>query len=204
MMKRRSSDPEIGLTRWEKKNLLFTFPGRKNDLVSFLRRPENWKIVSGSWTSAMQPQVRLNGEGTDGQIESMAVIGRRDWSNIELRVRFKFLSDTMRPPDGGAIVFFLARNRNNHMAFHFCMGKDSIQLFKKVHGIWAMVGETRFEFQLNRQYAAEIRSGSGIHRCLMEDGTCLQANDPDISRGCIGIGGKFCIVEFDWLSVSAA
>jgi hypothetical protein len=134
----------------------------------------------------------------------MAIIGPRDSNKIQLRVGFKFLTNTIIPPDGGAIVFFLAGNANSHLAFHYCIGKNNIQLFKKAHDVWTMLGAQSFEFQLNRDYMAEIRSHSGVHECLMQDGTHLRVDDHEISRGCIGIGGKLCDIEFNWLSFSAA
>jgi hypothetical protein len=206
LIKSNSGNPAQGSanTGWEQKNLLTTFPPQRGEILKLLRHAHNWKILSGCWTSESESRVQLNGNEATGYDESMAVIGRRDWSKIELRVRFRFLTNTIRPPDGGAILFFLANNTNNHLAFHYCIGKNSIQLFKKARGVWTILGEQRFEFQLNREYAAMVQTHFGVHECLMEDGTRLKVDDQEISRGCIGIGGKFCNVEFSWLSLSAA
>jgi hypothetical protein len=198
-----STQMESRACHGKSENLLSQFLQQKSKVLRFRRRWENWEIISGSWKSRPESRVILNGNARDANAEPMAMIGSRCWSDIELQVTFQFLTGTMNPPDGGAIVFFLAKNRNNHLAFHFCVGKHSLQLFKKVRGIWAMIGEKRFEFLQNRKYVAQIHSSSGIHHCRMEDGTCLQVLDSDISSGRVGIGGKFCVIEFDWLSVTA-
>ncbi len=181
-------------------NLLSTFPARRGGMPSCLRRADDWDVISGRWVRESDCSVVLNGNGEE--VESMAVTGSRKWSSIELRARFRFLSGTVRPPDGGAILFFLARNAANHLAFHYCVGKNRVQLFKKARGVWTMLGEQNFVFELNRDYLAEIRSRPGAHECLMEDGTHLRFDDHEVSRGRVGIGGKFCAVRFSFFQVN--
>jgi hypothetical protein len=190
------------LEKAEQRNFLLTFPEQKNNAFAFLRPWDRWKIISGDWTKQLTA-VRLDGNDPANQGESLAILGRRDWTHIEFQAGFRFLTGTIKPPDGGAILFFLARNTNNHLAFHFCIGKNRIQLFKKARGTWAMLGEETFEFELNKHYTAKIRTESGVHHCLMDDGTCLQIEDSEIFRGRIGIGGKLCSIEFDWLSLAS-
>jgi hypothetical protein len=194
---------ESAIAEGEAANILSTFPPRKIPILARLWRGRNWNVISGSWSRESLTGVRLNAARDAEHLESMAIFGPRDWKTIELRARFRFLTDTIRPPDGGAILFFLARNQNNHLAFHYCVGKNKVQLFKKAHGVWTLLSDRSFEFQLNREYVTEVRSHFGIHECVMDDGTRLRTCDLEIPCGCIGIGGKYCDVEFSWLSFSA-
>jgi hypothetical protein len=144
--------------------------------MSRFRAPaEGWKIFSGNWVKNSGIGVRLEAEKKASLGESMAIIGP-GWTDVEFRVSFKFLSDTIRPPDGGAIIFFLVRNSTNHLAFHCCVAKKRIQLFKRTRGIWTMLGENSFDFRLGREYDVQIKTCSGVHECRV-DGSTIQMRD---------------------------
>ncbi len=182
-------------------NLLSSFPARAGRFSRFLARDEDWKIIAGRWARKPDSCVVMKTEDKPGAGESMAVIGP-SLSDIDLRVRFTLQTDTIRPPDGGAIIFFLVRNAQVHLSFHFCVAKNRIQLFKRTRRVWTMLGEGKFAFGLNREYDVQVRSRLGLHECRMEDGTTVQAKDGQLERGCTGIGGKLCDVEFShfWAS----
>ncbi len=186
------------------KNLLSSFQPRKGRLSRFPASADTWKICSDDWVGESKSRARIEAGRRAKLDESMAIIGRRDWSDLNLSVVFKFLTGTIKPPEGGAIVYFLFKNARNHMALHFCQGKNKIQLFKRTGGIWSMLKEQIFIFELNRNYEVGIRSSSGIHQCFIGCTPAIWARDHEIANGRIGIGGKLCDVEFSWVSLSAS
>ena len=176
-------------------NLLSLFPAQAGWFSRLLAGDKDWKLISGSWVRTPGSRVVLKADLAPGAQESMAVIGA-SLRGIDLSVRFNLNTDTVRPPDGGAIVFFLVQNPRSHLSFHFCVAKRRIQLFKRTRESWTMLGEERFAFEVKREYDVRVRSRLGLHECMMEDGTSVQAKGDQFERGSIGIGGKLCEVEF--------
>jgi hypothetical protein len=183
------------------KNLLLSFPRRTGRIPRLWRSARAWDIVSGDWTRQPEGPVRLRGDRDPRPGESMALIGRQCGHELAIRVRFRFLSDTCKPPEGGAIVFFLVQNEENHLAFHYCLGKNQIQLYKRIHGVWTMLGAQSFQFELSREYEVGIQTGGGVHECRMRDVSILRVCDRELLLGSVGIGGKFCDIEFIQLQV---
>ena len=184
-------------------NLLSSFQVHKSKAPwCVIGKVHTWQILSGHWSAESEASARINGDGEENFGESLAIIGSGNWGDLELRVKFRFKSDTIRPPEGGAIVFFLFKNVRNHLAYHFCIYKKKVKLFKKLRGIWSLLGEQCYAFELYRDYDVVIRSRSGWHECSIDGGDPMGIHDNALRHGCIGIGGKFCDVVFSQVRVS--
>lgn len=134
--------------------------------------------------------------------ENASIIGSPEWTAYSLQVSFRIRSDSIRPPEGGVIVFFLFKNIRNHYAFHFCLAKQKIELLKRVRGTWTTIAERDYPLETQKEYRSQIRTGSGIHQCDVGGEMQIQASDTDIAEGCVGIGAKYCDVEFSHLTLS--
>ena len=47
----------------------------------------------------------------------------------------------------------------------------------------------------------KVRTSSGTHKLEINGSNQFTARDEDISKGCVGIGIKYCDVEFNHVSV---
>jgi hypothetical protein len=111
-------------------------------------------------------------------------------------VSFRFLSNTSKPPEGGAILFFRFRNPRNHCSFHFCLFKKKIQMIRRLRRSWRILEERDCDLDVGKQYSATIRSEAGVHTCQLDELSRLRVVDRAIPRGSVGIGGKYCDIEF--------
>jgi hypothetical protein len=185
--------------RWHGENLLAGFRQAESRPRLISRGFRRWRILSGSWEKTGESRIVHRGTEKVKHGESIAVWGPSIWKEMSFTVTFKFLSNTGKPPEGGAILFFLFRNPRNHCSFHFCLFKKKIQMIRRVRGSWGILDECDCDLDVGREYSATVRSRSGIHACRLDGLDCLQIVDREIPRGALGIGGKYCDVEFSEL-----
>ena len=133
--------------------------------------------------------------------ENLSIIGSKNWANFNFRIRFKILTESIRPPEGGVILYFLFNSINNFFSFHFCIYKQKIELIKRFRGSWRTLAEQRHHLETQKDYSVMINTISNVHQCLINGTNVIQTRDTDISKGCIGIGVKYCDVEFNDASV---
>jgi len=168
----------------------------------FLLRQNCWKVFSGKWELQSPNRVIYHRDTKLKQGESVAIIGSRKWNDFTLQARFKLLTDSIKPPEGGVILYFLFKNIRNYYSFHFCLFKEKVELIKRLRGVWSIIAEQDYAFETQKDYWITIRTSSGVHQCHLDGRKLLEITDKDISKGCVGIGGKYCDVEFSRLSVS--
>ena len=169
---------------------------------SFLRNQHSWQILSGTWqikssngiVYLKQPNVKTG--------ENISVTGSKNWANFNLQIRFKILTESIRPPEGGVVLYFLFSSMNSFYSLHCCIYKQKIELIKRFRGIWSTLAENNHELETNKYYCVTINTNSNVHKCTINGTNVIQTYDADISKGYIGIGIKYCDVEFDHTAIS--
>jgi len=183
-------------------DLLSSFGAAPKWRSMFHRDPYQWRILSGKWEITPFNRVLCSAEAGTRSGESIAVTGSPRWSDFTLEVTFKLLSQSIKPPEGGVILFFLFKNFKNYYSCHFCIYKKKIEFIKRVRGVWTVTAEEDFDAEMQRDYRIAIRTNSGTHQCFIDGTKWMQVRDQDIPQGCVGIGAKYCDVEFSHVSVS--
>lgn len=168
----------------------------------FLRGQYSWKVLSGQWELEAPNRVKHLTENKITRGESIALIGSPRWNHFTFQVTFKILTNSLKPPEGGVILYFLFKNINNYYSFHFCHFKRKIELIKRIRGIWTIIADQVYDLKTHKDYCITISTNSGIHQCQIDGRNQIEINDKDIAKGCVGIGAKYCNVEFSHVSVS--
>lgn len=166
-----------------------------------MRRENRWEVFSGTWELKSPDKLVYLREPEVKTGENMAVIGSPEWSNLNLRVRFSILTDSIRPPEGGVIIYVLFRNINNYYSYHFCLSKKKVELIKRVRGVWSTVAEQDYNFELKKNCRVSIEADSGIHKFQINGTNRMEVHDRDILKGFAGIGIKYCDAEFNEVSI---
>ena len=92
-------------------------------LPHFLRQQNCWKIFSGKWKFELPNRVTYFREPKVKTGENISIIGSPNWTDFILKVRFKILTDSIRPPEGGTILYFHFKNFKNYYSCHVCLFK---------------------------------------------------------------------------------
>ncbi|MFX0133858.1 MAG: hypothetical protein ACFFDN_09445 [Candidatus Hodarchaeota archaeon] len=162
----------------------------------------SWKIISGKWEIGSCNKMFCLGETKLKSGENICLIGSSDWKNYIFQVKFKILKDSIKPPEGGVIFYSNFKNIRNYYSFHFCHYKNKIELIKRIKSVWSTIAAQEYVFETQKEYFIAISSISGSHQCRIDGINCLKVKDVDVSSGYIGIGSKYCDVEFSHASVS--
>jgi hypothetical protein len=183
-------------------DLLSHFKVKPKWIPGFMYDAYSWKISSGKWEfKPLNKIICLSKPGAKFG-ENLSIFGFRDWRGYALEVRFKYLSESIRPPEGGAILYFLFRNTKNYYSIHYCLFKQKIEFIKRYQGVWNTLGARSYNFKTQEEYTTTIHTHSGFHHCQIEGSDLMKIHDEDISKGCIGIGAKYCDIEFSHISLS--
>jgi len=183
-------------------NLLWNPTIEHKWIPQFLSSQYAWKILSGKWQIKFpsgivylkQPNVKTG--------ENISIIGSRKWTDFNFQIRFKILTESAKPPEGGLILYFLFKTINSFYSFHFCLYKQKIELIKRLRGSWSTIAEQSYELETQKEYSVMINTISDTHQCIIDGANVIQKRDTDISEGCIGLGVKYCDVEFNHASIS--
>lgn len=169
---------------------------------NFLRSRHSWKVLSGKW-KLESPQRFICIQGPKmSAAEDLCIVGQTDWDNLTFHVNFRMLSRSRKPPEGGTIVYFLFKNTRNHYSFHFCLFKQRIEFIKRVRGHWTIMTGRYYNLKTQRDYTVTINTNAGAHHCCIDGTDLMDVHDSDILAGCVGIGSKYCDVEFSRISAS--
>lgn len=168
----------------------------------FLYDHLHWKTLSGKWETDPSKQTMFLKNPKIKTGENISIIGSSHWKNIKLDVRFKILTNSKKPPEGGVILYYLFKNINNYYSLHFCIYKKKIELIKRHKGIWTTIRQQDFNLKINEAYSIKITANDGIHRCQIGGGGAIEVSDSDIFEGCVGIGAKYCGAEFSQVSAN--
>ena len=156
---------------------------------------KRWKVFSGSWNKTANKIIyRQEPEVLTG--ENIAVIGSTDWSNYALKIDFKIITESIKPPEGGAILYYNFRNMKNYYSLHFCHAKQTIEIIKRFRGEWKTIAEQDFNIETHKDNNVRINTAAGIHTFMINGAHALEIKDEDISKGCIGLGIKYCDAAF--------
>lgn len=175
---------------------------RKNWFARLTKNTHCWRAFSGRWETESNKTLVCHGEPEVITGENISVIGSRDWNRFTFQVTFNVLTPSTKPPEGGAILYFLFKNLNNYYSLHFCLIKLKIELIKRTKGIWNTLAEKDYEIQTGRDYSVTIDTASGKHQCRIDGRDIIVMQDTDILNGCVGIGAKYCNVEFSNVSIA--
>lgn len=182
-------------------DLISTYKVKKKTFHVFFNK-NTWNILSGKWEFEPHKKVITNRELELKSGENISIIGSRRWNEFTYKVRFKLLTSSLKPPEGGTIIYFLFKDIKNYYSIHFCHFKQKIEIIKRYKGTWSVLSERNYNFEIQKDYQVTIITGSGMHKCQIEGNDFLTCCDKDISKGCVGIGTKYCCVEFNHLSIS--
>ena len=183
-------------------DLLSTCSGTHKWIPQFLRGKNSWKIFSGEWSLKTPNKMVCRNRPHVSTGENLAIIGSRRWRKFTLNIKFKILTKSIKPPQGGAIVYFLFANLRNFYSVHCCLCKNRIELIKRVKGNWLTLQSAVTNFETGSSYTITINTDQGNHSCHLNGLNVIMARDTDISKGCLGIGAKYCDVQFDQVSVT--
>ena len=109
----------------EKKKNTFTIdllsrPKVSQNWIPLLQRRQNcWKVLSGKWKSESSNKIIYLREPKVTTGENFAIIGSRKWNDFTLQVKYKILNDSIKPPEGGTIIYFLVKNKKNFYSLDF-------------------------------------------------------------------------------------
>lgn len=161
----------------------------------------SWKILSGRWDIETPGRIIYLKQPRLKTGENISLIGSNDWADLKFNVRFKILTESVKPPEGGVILYFHYKNIKNFYSFHFCLSKQKIELIKRHRGVWSTILKQRYELSVQKEYRVIVKTVSGTHQCKVNGNHLAESRDKDISKGCIGIGVKYCDSEFNHVSV---
>ena len=183
-------------------NLLNSCKIKPKWIPRFLSGQYSWKIFSGKWKLESPNKLKYFHNPGVRFGENISIAGSGEWNDFALQAKFKFLNESSRPPEGGAILYFLFRNIKNHYSLHFCLSKKRIEFVKRYKGNWSILESKSYDLETQREYFTTIITKSGFHYCQMDGGDLIICGDRDISKGCVGIGTKYCDTEFNSISIS--
>lgn len=171
-------------------------------IPQFFRGKNHWKIFSGRWELESPNRLIYLQDQQIKTGENISIIGSHNWNEFIFQVSFRLLTGTLKPPEGGIILYFLLRNIKNYYSFHFCLFKQKIELIKRFRGNWSIIAEHNYDLETQKDYWVRVSTKSGCHLCQIDGTDCISNHDMDISRGCVGIGVKYCDAEFNHISIS--
>jgi hypothetical protein len=166
------------------------------------RDPYAWRILSGTWKFPSPHTVVYQHDADIKNGENISLVGLRHWHDFDLEIKFRFLTDSRRPPEGGAIVYLRFQNIRNYYSFHFCLPKQKIEFVKRHRGDWNIVAAQKYELAEKKVYSLEFTTRAAIHECRIDKVSILAVEDHDFSMGRVGIGVKYCDLEFRQVSIS--
>lgn len=167
----------------------------------FVRSQNHWNPFSGSFCrdSSNKMIYRANPNVKTG--ENICVTGPSNWNEFTYQVRFRLLTDSLIPPQGGVILYYLYKSMRNYYSLHFCVVKKSIEAIKRIQGKWITTFEHEYHITPNKDYCVQIRVTPGKHDCLIDGESLFSIEDLDILKGCVGVGVKYCDAIFNHISV---
>jgi hypothetical protein len=185
-------------SRQKQGNKYLTFPFKiiSKWIPEFIRPPHYWKIRSGNWHLDSNRALILTHKPIKQTDENMALTGHSFWRDYQFDLRFKFITDSSKPPDGGVIIYYFLNDLKNFYSFHLCLVKKQIEFVKRHKGSWYSGINKPFIFALNKDYCVRIIARHGFHKCQINDTILLINNELEMSKGCIGIGVKYCDAIF--------
>ena len=198
MINRNSEERESIITL----DLLSDHSKIRRYIPQFLRRENDWKVYSGKWIVESPDKITCRREPRVTTGENISITGSSRWSNIIFKATVRMLNESLKPPEGGTIIYFNFKNIRNFYSFHFCLYKQKVEFFKRCHSDWTLLAEQPYDLQSMECYSIRISTKFGHHQCSINGATVLSTHDSDISHGYVGIGAKYCDVEFSRLSVS--
>ena len=171
-------------------------------LPKSLCRKNAWRIVSGEWQILSPYGIIYINRPTEKNAENISVVGYHSWDAYTLQIVLKILTPSSKPPEGGAIVYFRFINARNYYSLHICLIKQKIELIKRFRGVWSTLAEQYCEIKTNTEHNLFISTHSSFHECKIDNQETLTCFDSDIQKGCVGIGVKYCDVNFRHMRIS--
>jgi hypothetical protein len=163
--------------------------------LKFIKRNQEFKVINGKW-EVNHGQITTHFQNGKKRVESLALVGSRNWRDYTFEITFSFLTPSVKVYEGGIILYLRYKNRKNNYSFHFCFSAQRIEFWKRFQSLWSIVGNGIFcPFQLNNPYGVRLTCEGSKHSCYLNDILVLQIKDPDIDKGAVGIGAKYCSAE---------
>ena len=145
-------------TRFSELNLLSNFKGTQKWIPFSFRRENHWKILSGKWKIESPNRIIYLKQPNVKTSENISIIGSKNWADFNFKLRFKILTESIKPPEGGVILYYLFKNLYNFYSFHFCLSKQKIELIKRLRGTWSTIAEQTYDLETEKDYSVIINS----------------------------------------------
>jgi hypothetical protein len=156
---------------------------------------ERWKVISGTWRSQDIRGTFLLQEH-QAAVENIAVIGSRRWRDYRFDVSLEIVSDSVKPPEGGAILYYQIKNPVNFHSLHICIAKRKLELIRRRGTVWTTIAERVFPVTKFRRYRIGVSTCRGQHQVTIDGDTLLECQEPEDSCGYVGVGTKYCDLLF--------
>jgi hypothetical protein len=166
--------------------------------------PNRWKVFSGTWQVQGPQEILYLKEQNTRTGENLAVIGSRRWADYRFEATVSILEESIKPPEGGAILYYHFRNMKNYYSLHLCTSKGKLEVIKRFRGTWSIIAEREFCLETHRKYRITIRTGSGKDIIQIDGETQFEIQRQDILAGCVGVGTKYCNVVFAQVGVTSS
>lgn len=167
----------------------------------YFPKKTTWRIFSGDWILKSPNSIYCKADPKVKTGENLSVYGSERWENYTFEVRFRISTTSIKPPEGGAILYFNYSGKKDFYSFHFCPSKQRIEMIKRVKGRWATLGKKSCDLHIGKENTVRIVTNNGLHKCSMDGNNLLEILDDRIQSGCIGIGTKYCDTEFMNVSI---
>ena len=186
---------EIDLTKIDRIQGRFPF--------KFFWRKGTLKPLKGNWeVRGCQLETRYHVNETKCG-ESVSIVSPGNWRDYAFTVCFSFLSQSVKPDEGGVILYFRYRNTRNHYSFHFCISKHTIELWKRFRSEWTLIAQApQFTFKPKHSYSAIVTTQRHEHSCFLNKVPILKCTDHAIDKGAVGMGAKYCHAVFSNILIS--
>lgn len=163
---------------------------------------KRWKVFSGAWQVRGPCEMVLLQEPQMTNGENIAVIGSKRWRDYRFEATLMILNDSLKPPEGGAILYYHFQNANNYRSLHVCIAKRRLELIKRRKGVWTTIAEQEFPVEKLRKYRIGVITSNSRDKIQIDGDTRLEVKGSDDLCGYVGVGAKYCNLLFTAATLS--
>ncbi len=171
-------------------------------IPKFMYGSSCWKVMSGEWDVRKPNTIVFRKDAEVKTGENYSIIGPSTWSDYILNVKVRVLSDSLKPPEGGALIYYRFKNVKNNYSVHICIAKKRIEIIKRYRGNWSTIAGQDFDVETMKEYDIGITAHESVHQLQINGKKQMEIIDNDILSGCVGLGMKYCDVEYSRALVS--
>ena len=143
--------------------------------------PSEWVVEEGAFHQCSNIWTRPNDIRTLSKKGTHAIAGDPAWTDVVYTVR-------LRSQDDDAIgVLFRYADEQHYYRFSMDHERGYRRLVKNIDGIFHLLWEDAFGYEIDRTYEFTIVALGPILRCYLDGIPVFVVEDSDLERGCIGL-----------------